>query len=848
MKRPWRGEISLEDEPLSAGLPRTESLAPYLDQATDNRANSVFQRGACLGRYVVLRAIGSGGMGNVYAAYDPELDRKVALKVLRADVLLSEEREEAQSRLRREAQATAKLNHPNVVSVFDIGTVGERLFIAMELIEGLALTEWQAAEPRPWREALKVFAEAGRGLAAAHRVGLVHRDFKPGNVMIAEDGRVRVVDFGLARAVRSGEPSNNAERLGSRHGPDQPPALSLTGRGQTLGTPAYMAPEQHRGIPADARSDQFSYCMALYQALYDELPFGGAARSELRYNVLDGKVREAPEGSPVPGWVRRILLRGLAADPDARFGSMDELLTALAKDPASRRRRLLMAAAMFVVLAVAATGLFQLRARDEFLCKGAERKLQGIWDQARKADVRAAFMATGVAYAADTWARTEADLDAWTDAWIDSHVEACEATRRRGEQSEEMLDLRMACLDNRLHGLRGLVGILAGADEQVVRNAIQATGGLRRLQGCADLRTLADLEPPPEVIAEGVGRARTTLAEALALEIAGKYGEAAAVSKDALLQARELSYQPLVGEARMYHGLMTGRAGNRQEMREGFLDAVRIAVATRHRELLANALVHMILVAWVHGDPDEAQMWGVLAGAAVEALGERPDIEKRRLFFLGMAASLAGRHQEGIDYYRASLEITPADMARFRGPGFSYLGAAYLQLGRHDEALEQFRKALETMESTYPPTHPQLADPLRHIGNLLLEQERYEESLGYQRRALTILEGALGSSHQDLGLPLTSVGRAQLELGRPRNATATLERAVELLEPHAGDPAHLAHGKFHLARALWLDSGQRHRATTLARDARRTFADLGDRSQRDLEAVDRWLASRDERP
>ncbi len=829
---------------MSVGLPLTESLAPYPDQATDNRVNAIFQRGACLGRYVVLRAIGSGGMGNVYAAYDPELDRKVALKVLRADVLLSEERDESQRRLRREAQATARLNHPNVVSVFDIGTVGERLFIAMELIEGPTLTEWQAVEPRPWREALKVFVDAGRGLAAAHRVGIVHRDFKPGNVMLTEDGRVRVVDFGLARAVQPAEPSDNVDGPGSRSGLDQPLALALTVRGQTLGTPAYMAPEQHLGTPADARSDQFSYCMALYQALYGELPFGGASRSELRANVLAGKVREAPEGSTVPSWLRRILLRGLAPDPNARFGSMDELLAASAQDPASRRRRWSVAAAAIVALALATISLIQLRAREDLLCKGAGRKLRGIWDPARKAEIRTTFMATGAAYATDVWDRTEADLDVWADAWVEAHVEACEATRRRGEQSEEMLDRRMACLDSRLHELRGLVGILVGADEQVVRNAIQAAGGLKRLQGCADLRTLADLEPPSEIATEGIGRARTKIAETLALEIAGKYGKAAEVSKEALLLAEELAYQPLVGEARMYHGLMIGRTGNRREMREGFLDAVRIAVATRHRELLANALVHMILAAWVHGEPEEAQMWGDLAGAAVEALGERPDIEKRRLFFLGMAASLAGRHQEGIDYYRASLEITPPDMARFRGPGFSPLGAAYLQLGRHDEALEQFQQALETMESTYPPTHPLLADPLRHIGDLLLEQGQVDESLGYQQRALAILESALGSSHQDLGLPLTSLGRAQLELGRTRAAVATLARAVELLEDHVDDPAHLAHGKFHLARALWLDGDKRHHVTTLAHDARETFADLGERSRRDLEAVERWLTAR----
>jgi len=283
--------------------------------------------GGTVGRYVVLGRLGAGGMGVVLSAYDPQLDRKVALKLLRAGSGLHAG--EARARLVREAQAIAQLSHPNVVAVYDVGTTASgEVYVAMELVEGETLTQWVRAWERPWRDVLDVFLQAGRGLAAAHGVGLLHRDFKPDNVLVGGDGRVRVTDFGLARSLIT-SPSEPQKPL--------PPGLaalriSLTATGAVLGTPRYMAPEQVDGRDADARADQFSFCVALYEALYGRHPLPGGTAVEM----VQDRVRAlgAPDGK-VPAPIGKALARGLEREPARRYPSMSALLGELAP-PAAR--------------------------------------------------------------------------------------------------------------------------------------------------------------------------------------------------------------------------------------------------------------------------------------------------------------------------------------------------------------------------------------------------------------------------------------------------------------------------------------------------------------------------------
>jgi serine/threonine protein kinase len=310
-----------------------------------------------IGRYHVLKAIGEGGMGVVYSAFDEELDRRVAIKVLAADVATEFK---GRTRIIREAQAMAKLSHPNVVHVYEVGEVSGHVYVAMEYVRGTTLREWLDGGARPLPERLEMILQAGEGLAAAHDSGIIHRDFKPENVMVGKDGRARVLDFGLARG--EGEGSDKRSQTGdtlTAHLPERAGSMlsvQVTQHGTIMGTPAYMSPEQHFGLPTDARSDQFGFCVVLYEALYGARPYAAGNRMALAMAAKQEQIQPPPAGSVVPQRLREIAVRGLRADPAARFGSMRELLAALRaamSPPASRSPWLFVALAGVVALAVA---------------------------------------------------------------------------------------------------------------------------------------------------------------------------------------------------------------------------------------------------------------------------------------------------------------------------------------------------------------------------------------------------------------------------------------------------------------------------------------------------------------
>ncbi|MCA9656315.1 MAG: serine/threonine protein kinase, partial [Myxococcales bacterium] len=457
-------------------------------------------RGDQVGRYIIVDVIGTGGMGQVFSAYDPELDRKIALKLLRIKARRSDRR--AGERLVREAQALAKLAHPNVVTVFDAGAHGDQVFVAMEHIQGITLKAWLRERERSWQEVVDVMREVGRGLAAAHAAGLVHRDLKPDNVMLGRDGRARVLDFGLARRFgddsvdeelafdAQGEPVG-LERSGS--GPD----VALTATGMVLGTPRFMAPEQFSGGHIDARSDQFAFCVVLYRALFGGPPFAGEDYRSLGRAVLRGERVTPPRVRGLPRSVRQAVERGLSVSKDDRFPSMEPLLEVLDRARGSRRRR---AAQVGLLGAAGMLGLATLAwsSPEDAPCEG----LEGVgeaWDEARAGAVRAAFEATDAAFAADAAARVGPALDDYARQWHEARVDACEATLVRRSQSESLMDRRVACLESRRQRLAALTELLATADAEVVQRAVDAVGQLPTLSRCSDAAALlADVAPPDD--------------------------------------------------------------------------------------------------------------------------------------------------------------------------------------------------------------------------------------------------------------------------------------------------------------------------------------------------------------
>jgi hypothetical protein len=406
-------------------------------------------------RYRIVRRLGAGGMGVVYVAHDPELNRDVALKLVhphRRDLT-------TQARLVAEAQAMARLQHPNVIAVHDVGMVDGRVFVTMDLIEGGSLAGW-ADGSRSWQEVVAIASAAGRGLAAAHAAGIVHRDFKPDNVLRARDGRVLVTDFGIARLA--GDDGDDGADGGAA---DTATALRLTQTGSVIGTPAYMAPEQLRGEPADARADQFSFCVFLFEALYGARPFepaGGATTFErLRAAVLAGRVITPPAARRVPAWLHRAVVRGLAGDPADRFPSMGALLEAITPPP--RRGWWIAGGAAIAMTAAVIAALILTRdapvvapvATPEQACATASDRAASVWSPAARAAAVAARAGSPFA---------DADLatfDAYATRWARERRALC--LRSVGAPADPIRDQQAACLDRAIASL----GTAAAAHDHV---------------------------------------------------------------------------------------------------------------------------------------------------------------------------------------------------------------------------------------------------------------------------------------------------------------------------------------------------------------------------------------------
>jgi tetratricopeptide (TPR) repeat protein/predicted Ser/Thr protein kinase len=804
-------------------------------------------RGASLGRYLILDRLGQGGMGVVYAAYDPELDRKVAVKLLRGD-----HARDGGARLLREAQAMARLQHPNVIAVHDVGTFGGRVFAAMEFVDGATLAEVVRSRRLGWRQVVELYLQAGRGLEAAHAAGLVHRDFKPENALVGRDGRVRVLDFGLARAALDAA-DLQATTVDVGSGAHSPGLLAtpLTRVGAVVGTPAFIAPEQFDGAAADARSDQYSFAVALYGSLYGTLPFRGDGLNALIAAVRSGRVEGPPEDSDVPRWLRAVVLRAMALDPAARFPGMTALLQALADDPAARRRRQARWAAAAAVLALAVAGAWWGWSRSTRLCAGSADRLAGVWDATRRQSVERAFLASGAAFAPAVWTSVGRALDAYAGEWVAGRTEACEATRRRGEQSEDLMDRRMSCLDGRLEDLRALTELLAGADAKLVEKSVQAVYALPPIASCADRQALLARVPPPVDAAarSRVEQSRRKLARVRALRIAGRFaeGRTAAVELGPAIEAE--AYPPLRAEYLLERGDLEQRLGEFSAGEETLHQALWAAEAgrdyglatevaalavtvvgireARHAEGVRWANQGLALLAGLGGDERLEGIVRANLGTLYNEMGDSAGGERELTLALGLRERTQGANspevgrtlnnlgavyygrgdlQKGLEFYNRALAVKEATLGPEHPDLTSTLnntGLVLSDLERYDEALAYLNRSLGIKERTLGPQHPVVALDLSNIGAVYEEMGLYPEALAAGRRALAINEAALGPDHPDLGYALTNIGNALLRLGRAGESRPFYERSVDLRrrDPDV-DPRQLAFSLTGLGRAL----------------------------------------------
>lgn len=710
------------------------------------------------GRYVLIETVGTGGMGTVRRAYDPKLCREVALKVLRQDRRV----EDGTQRLVREAQAMAQLSHPHVVSVYDVEEAGESVLIAMEFVRGSSLSQW-LEEERTSQEILSTFVAAGRGLAAAHGAGMVHRDFKPANVLVGEDGGIKVTDFGLAKVAEAGAPSSSTissdenARLTSWDGED------LTHDGTLLGTPRYMAPEQVIGELATAASDQYSFCVSLWESLTGTRAFSGESPKEIAAAKLAGPPA-MPSQRPLPKASMEVLQRGLNPDPLRRWNDMPELLGALERSGRGRTHTWFAAGAAILALGGGA-GYWAMNAAAD-PCAGGQEQLGLVWGDAQRASLER-DLAAAAPFAAEGWPRIERTIDDYAAAWLNQFRDACEATHVRRDQSAFTLNMRMTCLERRRRGLAAAIEVLSDADADVARRALDVVSSLPSVSACADVERLAATAPPPDD-PDDLPKIEAIEGEMTGIDslIRVRRHEAALDAIEGIVDRVDaLGYVPLqIGVSRRRGSLLT-QVGKGDE-------GIALLESALHRAL-------------------ESQLWREAGRVAMEISQRRihdaPDLDQAETY-ARLAVSMA-RSDASIpeDRWRATLG----------------LGSVHAALSRNDEALGELREALDLATTAYGDDSQQVADTARSLGSLLGRLGKYEEAEILLARALAIAESNRGLNHPKVGDMVASFAIVKGRQGDYAGAASLLERSVQINADATGpDSQYTAKARINYAVAL----------------------------------------------
>lgn len=843
--------------------------------------------GVMIGRYQVIELVGSGGMGSVYRAHDPHLSRDIALKVLHQRSPDERGGSHYRQRLLREAQTLAKLSHPNVVATFDVGSFDDVLFVAMELVPGESLRDW-LREPRRFEDVARVLIAAGRGLVAAHEAHVLHRDFKPANIMVSPDGRVRVVDFGLARSEVASATGVAAEV--ERPGTPAPLDGALTETGMLVGTPGYICPEHLNGAPADALADQYSFAMTAYVALTRQAALAPSDRDA-------GSTRELP-GWPrhVPQRVRRLVERGLAPRPADRYPTVAAMVDALEAAVAPRRRTALLLGSLLGALSLAAAAVLWQSVPPRPTCQVDAESFREVWGTERRAALRDALASTGRAHAGEAFDMLAARLDAYREDWLKMRQARCEAAHVRGELSERALSLSNTCLDRKLADVGALVSAFSRSSPGVVDRAASASPP--PLDECADTAALlgtADqlpVDPAARAAIEGI---EAGFPMARALRLAGHWQEAVASAEKLVQEARAVGHPGTLAAA-LRIAAVTVSMGSRtvEERRRGeayLREAIPLAAEMGDKRAMASIAGELFeLVAWVNNKTEEAEAVMAHVEALVLMAGDPP--EARVGLALGQAKVLTnrGKYREAIALYERVIELSRGLSEQGKGYGAKAegeIGAIYIKLEDHAESVRHMVAALAGLERTYGSHHPRM---MIGLANLALAQSKVDTvaargTIAKMReleatlppgewRALTIpfLEGQVREDSGDCGgaLPFyqsaldafaqtygaesaktadvyARLGACRRAIGQHSQALADLERALALRRTTGAAANELAVATFELAVTLDTSAkaSERARALALAKEARELWRrDEIVAKQREVEA---WMAEREGR-
>jgi tetratricopeptide (TPR) repeat protein len=615
----------------------------------------------------------------------------------------------------------------------------------MEFADAGTVRSWLKDGDRTIHEILDVFLAAGSGLVAAHAAGLVHRDFKPDNVVVGTDGRVRVLDFGLAR-LRQGETTTPASRDSDLAIETRSPLTDqLTEAGTVMGTPAYMAPEIHDGLGADARSDQFAFGVALFEALYRIRPYDKA-------DLVPPRSSPTPKSTPdigLPARLARTVTRSIAIDPAARFPTMDALLAELALDPNRNRRRVAIGAA-FGVLGLGVIGSIVLATRSPpvALCTGTERALAGVWDPPVKHEIHSGFAATKKPWAEASYNGLARALDGYAKDWTEATVGNCEATRIRGEQTEKVFAARQLCLDQRLEELRVLAKLLQQPSDALVEKADKAAFELEPVAACANTASLISPDVIPVEHRKKYLELLFTLASARASMIAGQYVAGLASAQHAIDEGNAIHADDVVAAALMTRGTVLQLAGNQKEGDAELAEATWVALRARLEVLASRSALANAMAQAEHADSlPTARLWLDLATATAS----KPNVDP--LFEMQM------------------LETR---------------GAIEAQQGELTAAIATHQKGLEAALALYGANSPELWGPENQIATTMGRAGAWVAAMPHLEHALALREAAVGPDHPDVGLLMSNLGACYDHAGEDKKALAAFKRALALRERSYG--------------------------------------------------------------
>lgn len=702
-----------------------------------------------IGRFEVVATAGQGAMGRVYVAFDPQLDRTVALKLIvdDGDPHSAEERRE---RLVGEAQAMAQLSHANVVSVYEVGQHEGDVFIVMQYVAGPSLRRWNDGPDRKLEQRLLALCGAARGLAAAHTAGIVHRDFKPDNVLIDGSGRAFVTDFGLAHSLES------------------MPDVHAGTTTRVGGTPAYMAPEQMAGTPASVFSDQFAFGVTAWEVLTGHRP----ARGSTHEPNLDDE-----GGAGLPAWLRRVLVRAMAARPGERWPSMEAMVAALERR-GGRGRAVAIGAAALVVVAISAAVV----ATEPEPCTDADASIAEHWNDTRRQQLREAFAQTKLGYASAAGQHVITQLDAYRDEWSDAAQQSCH-TAHEGQWSDRMVDRGQLCLASARSQLRASVDVLTTADEKLVRRATKMVDALPPIEHCLDPEVLmAEVAPPGDAIAERVRAEKERIDDAQAAFWAGKEERAGLLADEVIAAAETIGWEPLQADATFLRAHVYDQVRDVERARELYLDAYFLAGRLGYDRVAVQAASELVSMF----GPDELDRSREWARHARMAIRRTPGLDRYATRVsqytawaameaneLPQAADAAVRaHEEAVDAFGADSEQA--------GHALAIAGIIAMQRGDNERALEHLRQGLSLVEKHKPPGHPTVARLLNNMGIVARKAKALEEASGYFGRSLRAKIDLYGEEHPSVATAYNGLGLLEADRGRFDAAREHLERSLAI--------------------------------------------------------------------